>query len=101
MAAAELAALRLSDFYSANHQRGFEIDGGNRVFQLLDKNGDGRISLEELTEVVEELGAEREDAGELMQLLDANNDGSLSSDEFDQFQTQVMFLSRLYRKRFT
>lgn len=92
MAAAELAALRLSDFSSANHQRGFETDGGNRVFQLLDKNGDGRISLEELTEVVEELGAEREDADELMQLLDANSDGSLSSDEFDQFQTQVMFI---------
>lgn len=99
MAAAELAALRLSDFSSTNHQRGFEIDGGNRVFQLLDKNGDGRISLEELTEVVEELGAEREDADELMQLLDANSDGSLSSDEFDQFQRQVMFLSRLHHTR--
>lgn len=88
MAAAELVALRLKDFPSTNH-KGQEIDHQNRVFRLLDKNGDGKISIEELMEVMEELGAQGEDAREMMQLLDSNSDGSLSSVEFDLFQKQV------------
>lgn len=88
MAAAELAALRLKDFPSTNHM-GPESDHRNRVFRLLDKNGDGKISIEELMEVMEELGAKGEDAREMMRVLDSNSDGSLSSDEFDMFQKQV------------
>lgn len=88
IAAAELAALRLRDFPSAN-QKGLEIDKRGRVFRLLDKNGDGKISIDELMEVMEELGAPGDDAREMMQLLDSNSDGFLSSDEFDIFQNQV------------
>ncbi|KAI3993257.1 hypothetical protein MKX01_010000 [Papaver californicum] len=88
MADAEFAALRLRDLPSTSHR---EIDQRNRVFCLLDKNGDGRISIEELKEAMEELGAGGEDAEEMMQLLDANSDGSLSSDEFDVFQEQICF----------
>lgn len=90
MAAAEFAALRLQDIPSTNHE-GIETEQSqsDRVFRLLDKNGDGRINIEELMEVMEELGAPGEDAREMMQLLDANSDGSLSSDEFDLFQRQV------------
>lgn len=92
MAAAELAALRLKDFPSTN-PKGTEINQRDRAFCLLDKNGDGRISIEELMEVMEELGAQGEDAREMMQLLDSNSDGSLSSDEFDLFQKQVNIMS--------
>ncbi|CAO2838362.1 unnamed protein product [Amaranthus hypochondriacus] len=94
VAAAELAALRLKDLPSVYHSNS-EIDHKDRVFYLLDKNGDGRISIEELMEVMEELGAEREDAQEMMQLLDSNSDGSLSSDEFDSFQKQVELMRNI------
>lgn len=92
MAAAELAAFRLKDLPSANHE-GIETEQSksDRVFRFLDKNGDGRINIEELMEVMEELGAPGEDACEMMQLLDANSDGSLSSDEFDLFQKQASY----------
>lgn len=94
LAAAELAALRLQDLPSSNHKE-MEINRRDRVFRLLDKNGDGRISIEELMEVMEELGAPGDDAREMMQLLDANSDGSLSSDEFDSFQKQVELMRNL------
>ncbi|XP_057958964.1 probable GTP diphosphokinase CRSH, chloroplastic isoform X2 [Malania oleifera] len=94
IAAAELAALRLKDLPSTSHKT-IEIDERDRVFRLLDKNGDGKISVEELTEVMEELGAQGEDAREMMQLLDSNSDGSLSSDEFDLFQKQVEIMRNL------
>ncbi|KAL8478816.1 hypothetical protein ACS0TY_030624 [Phlomoides rotata] len=90
MAASELATLRLKDFPSTN-----QTDHRNRVFHLLDKNGDGKISIDELMEVMEELGAEGEDAREMMQLLDSNFDGLLSSDEFDLFQKQVELVRNL------
>lgn len=88
IAAAELAAVRLQDLPSTNN-RTLEIDHRDQVFHLLDKNGDGKISIKELMEVMEELGAQGEDAREMMQLLDSNSDGSLTSDEFDLFQKQV------------
>lgn len=91
LAAAELAALRLQDLPSGN-QRNPGMDQRDRVFLLLDKNGDGKISIEELMEVMEELGAQGDDAREMMLLLDSNSDGSLSSDEFGLFQKQVCVL---------
>ncbi|XP_010487637.1 PREDICTED: probable GTP diphosphokinase CRSH, chloroplastic [Camelina sativa] len=95
MAAADLAAIRLKDLAS-NKQQSFKTTTNqrDRVFCLLDKNGDGMISIEELMEVMEELGAPGEDAEEMMQLLDSNSDGSLSSDEFDTFQKQVEFMRK-------
>ncbi|CAM8983656.1 unnamed protein product [Rhodiola kirilowii] len=91
MAAAEVAALRLQEVPSPMLNSN-ETDHRGGVFCLLDKNGDGKISIEELTEVMVELGASGEDAREMMQLLDSNSDGSLSSDEFDTFQKTGKYL---------
>ncbi|CAL4902800.1 unnamed protein product [Urochloa decumbens] len=92
LAAAELAALRLRDLPDSDRGVG---NCKNPAFCQLDKNGDGRISIEELTEVMEDLGAGGEDATELMHLLDANSDGSLSSDEFESFQRQIELMRSL------
>lgn len=96
LAAAELAAIRLQDFPSTTPHK--DIDTAycrDQVFRLLDKNGDGRISIEELREVMEELGAPGEDAREMMMTLDSNSDGSLSCDEFGVFQKQVEIMRNL------
>ncbi|KAJ3703286.1 hypothetical protein LUZ61_006991 [Rhynchospora tenuis] len=82
LAAAEVAAVRLREL-------GMGYGETKGLFCLLDKNMDGRISIEELMEVMHDLGADSEDAKELMRLLDANCDGFLSAEEFDIFQRQV------------
>ncbi|CAG7882723.1 unnamed protein product [Brassica rapa] len=57
MAAADLAAIRLKDL-SSNKQQSLKTTTNqrDRVFCLLDKNGDGMISIEELMEVMDDDG---------------------------------------------
>lgn len=89
LAAAENTALHLKDLPSANKKEELKIDPNARLFRFLDENGDGQISMEELTTVMEELGAAGKDAEELMQRLDTNGDGFLSAEEFSLLKTQV------------
>jgi hypothetical protein len=91
LAAAELAAVHLRDQLAAAGSDQGGGGGNNRAFQQLDKDKDGRIRVEELIELMEDLGAEDRDAKELMDLLDANCDGSLNSEEFELFQRQVCY----------
>ncbi|XP_052155050.1 GTP diphosphokinase CRSH3, chloroplastic [Oryza glaberrima] len=106
LAAAEVAAQHLRDepagddgqTAAAAAAAAAGVGNVERAFQLLDKNGDGRISMEELTEIMEDLGAGGHDAEELMRLLDANSDGSLSSDEFALFQKRVELKAKLEDK---
>ncbi|XP_057832629.2 probable GTP diphosphokinase CRSH, chloroplastic [Cryptomeria japonica] len=91
-AAADLAVLHFQDLPNGSPTHN---DTRSQVFELFDKNEDGLISMEELKEIMEELGADKEDALELMQLVDANSDGSLSSVEFAEFQKQVGIFQNL------
>lgn len=63
-----------------------------RVFQLFDKNGDGRITKEELNDSLENLGLFIPDK-ELTQMIhkiDANGDGCVDMDEFESLYRSIM-----------
>lgn len=96
MAAADLAAFHFQGLPKRSSKGStMHNDMKSRIFKLFDKNQDGLISMEELKEMMEELGANKEDAQELMQLVDANSDGSLSSEEFSEFQKRVRIFQNL------
>ena len=67
-----------------------EYDAGEGLFRSIDINGDGEVSLGELTTVLEELGEEGAEA--LLERFDMNHDGVISIEEFMEFQ-KVMGLS--------
>lgn len=63
-----------------------------RVFELFDRDGDGRITREELTESLERLGmpVHREELAATIARIDANGDGCVDMDEFTQLYETVM-----------
>lgn len=96
LAAADIAAFHFQGLPKRSSKGStMHNDMKSRIFKLFDKNQDGLISMEELKEMMEELGANKEDAQELMQLVDANSDGSLSSEEFAEFQKRVRIFQNL------
>ncbi|XP_022761666.1 calmodulin-like protein 3 [Durio zibethinus] len=63
-----------------------------RVFQMFDKNGDGRITKEELNDSLENMGIFITD-GELTQMIekiDANGDNCVDIDEFGELYQSIM-----------
>lgn len=63
-----------------------------RVFQMFDKNGDGRITKKELSESLEKLGivmAEKE-VRQMIEKIDANGDGCVDMEEFGELYTSIM-----------
>lgn len=66
---------------------------GEALFRSIDLNGDGEVSLNELQEVMEELGDTHfMGAEELLKKFDTNSDGVISLEEFMEFQ-KLMGLS--------
>uniref|UniRef100_A0A0E0K249 EF-hand domain-containing protein n=1 Tax=Oryza punctata TaxID=4537 RepID=A0A0E0K249_ORYPU len=63
-----------------------------RVFELFDRDGDGRITREELTESLERLGmpVHGEELAATIARIDANGDGCVDMDEFTELYESVM-----------
>ncbi|GMH27949.1 hypothetical protein Nepgr_029792 [Nepenthes gracilis] len=67
-------------------------DGLERVFQMFDRNGDGRITRKELSDTLKNLGIYIPDT-ELMQMIekiDVNRDGCVDIEEFGALYRTIM-----------
>ncbi|XP_059654483.1 calmodulin-like protein 3 [Cornus florida] len=77
---------------SAHIRRKMETDELRRVFQMFDRNGDGRITKKELNDSLENMGIFMPDS-ELTQMIakiDINGDGCVDIDEFGALYQSVM-----------
>lgn len=63
-----------------------------RVFQMFDRNGDGRISLKELSDSLENLGIliPDKDLAQMIERIDMNGDGCIDVDEFGDLYESIM-----------
>lgn len=64
----------------------------HRVFQMFDRNGDGRISRRELADSLSNLGIHIADAdlAAMIEKIDANGDGYVDLDEFGELYQAIM-----------
>ncbi|KAL6209050.1 hypothetical protein ACLB2K_019993 [Fragaria x ananassa] len=63
-----------------------------RVFQMFDRNGDGRITKQELSDSLENLGIfiPDKDLHQMIEKIDANGDGFVDIDEFGALYQNLM-----------
>ncbi|CAJ1933331.1 unnamed protein product [Sphenostylis stenocarpa] len=63
-----------------------------RVFEMFDRNGDGRISVEELSHSLENLGIKisEKELTEMIQRIDVNGDGCVDITEFGELYELIM-----------
>ena len=63
-----------------------------RVFQMFDRNGDGRITKKELNDSLENLGIfiSDKDLSQMIQRIDVNGDGCVDMDEFGELYQTIM-----------
>ncbi|XP_011626137.1 calmodulin-like protein 3 [Amborella trichopoda] len=63
-----------------------------RVFQMFDRNGDGRITKKELSDSLENLGIyiPDKDLITMIEKIDANGDGCVDMDEFSSLYQSIM-----------
>ncbi|KAG6597646.1 Calmodulin-like protein 3, partial [Cucurbita argyrosperma subsp. argyrosperma] len=63
-----------------------------RVFQMFDRNGDGRITKKELNDSLENLGIfiPDKDLTQMIEKIDVNNDGYVDIDEFGELYQSIM-----------
>ncbi|KAJ0099206.1 calcium-binding protein CML24-like [Pistacia vera] len=65
------------------------VDEVRKVFNKFDKNGDGRISTDELKDILRALGSKTspEEVQRVMQEIDKDGDGYIDFDEFVEFHS--------------
>ena len=63
-----------------------------RVFQMFDRNGDGRITKKELNDSLENLGIfiPDKELGQMIERIDVNGDGCVDIDEFGELYQTIM-----------
>ncbi|ESW03940.1 hypothetical protein PHAVU_011G054100 [Phaseolus vulgaris] len=63
-----------------------------RVFEMFDRNGDGRISVEELRDSLVNMGIEipEKELADMIQRIDVNGDGCLDMEEFGELYESIM-----------
>ncbi|KAJ8450269.1 hypothetical protein Cgig2_004726 [Carnegiea gigantea] len=85
MASNHSSSNRRSRSYSSSHLS--DMNEVKKVFDRFDKNGDGKISGEELAGVMSALGSEpsQEEVTRMMEEMDSDRDGFVSLDEFAEF----------------
>ncbi|KAH9539167.1 hypothetical protein CY35_15G044400 [Sphagnum magellanicum] len=99
LAAADVAVSRFSDL-AGNAVEVIDREdriysNSDHIFTHFDKNQDGVISMDELQQVIRELGADSNDSHDLMRIVDSNLDGSVSAEEFQNFCRQVKIFENL------
>lgn len=63
-----------------------------RVFQMFDRNGDGRITRKELSDSLKNLGItiSEQDLTQMIEKIDVNGDGFVDMDEFGELYQTIM-----------
>lgn len=63
-----------------------------RVFEMFDRNGDGRISVEELRDSLVNMGMEipEKELADMIQRIDVNGDGCVDMEEFGELYESIM-----------
>nr|AEO20055.1 calmodulin [Phaseolus vulgaris] len=63
-----------------------------RVFEMFDRNGDGRISVEELRDSLVNMGIEipEKELADMIQRIDVNGDGCVDMEEFGELYESIM-----------
>ncbi|KAH8939787.1 hypothetical protein BDL97_15G054800 [Sphagnum fallax] len=99
LAAADVAASRFSDLagnaVEVIDREDHIYSNSDHIFAHFDKNRDGVISMDELQQVIRELGADSNDSHDLMRIVDSNLDGSVCAEEFQNFCRQVKIFENL------
>ncbi|KAH0663128.1 hypothetical protein KY284_028059 [Solanum tuberosum] len=82
----------VSDAVQSHIQKRMDSDELRRIFQIFDRNGDGRITKKELNDSLENMGIFIPDP-ELIQMIekiDVNGDGCVDIDEFGSLYQTIM-----------
>ena len=69
-----------------------------RVFQMFDRNGDGRITKQELSDSLQNLGIyiPDRDMMQMIEKIDVNGDGFVDIDEFGVLYQTIMEIGRAH-----
>ncbi|KAI4324310.1 hypothetical protein L6164_023861 [Bauhinia variegata] len=79
-------------FSSSSSSRRMNPNELKRVFQLFDRNGDGRITKKELSDSLENLGIfiPDKELTQMIEKIDVNGDGCVDIDEFGELYQSIM-----------